>query len=151
MKHLSLPVLLLVPTLLLVLAGCGAPEETLEPKDGYGSVDIETRLPVPDVTAIRLEPSSGGLILHATGVPPTQGYWDVGLVRDRGEDQTNGVLSYKFLARPPVDGLGQPISANVGSVASRQLDAAVFISDAQLEGIRQIVVTGAQSSRSARR
>lgn len=157
MKMLITRPLRFAPILALALSGCSgglfnrADPNTLEPEGGYIEARIDSRTLVNSVTAISLSRTPGGVIVSATGLPPTQGFWDVGLSRDRGEDVPNGTRRYNFVGRAPVDVAGNPIPAAVGSAASRQVDAAVFIPDTELEGLRQITIVGAQGSRTARR
>ena len=146
-----LPGLLLLACVLLAACSGRVSQDTLEPEGGYAAATVDTRGLVADVTDVRIEQTPGGAILHAIGLPQTQGYWDVALVRDRSTPQSGDTLRYNFRVRPPVDATGQPIVAPTGSAASREVHAAVFIERSTLVGIRQIVVTGDQSSRSARR
>ncbi|QIE42550.1 hypothetical protein G5B39_11775 [Rhodobacteraceae bacterium SC52] len=157
MKMLFKYPLRFAPILALALAGCSgglfkrADPNTLEPEGGYIEARIDSRTLVDSVTAITLSRTPGGLIVRATGLPPTQGYWDVGLARDRSDDVPNGTRRYRFVGRPPVDVSGNPIPATVGTATSRQVDAAVFIPDTELNELRQIIIVGAQGSRTARR
>ena len=75
---------------LAMLAACGQREggrgwslfggrddvETLEPKGGYNSVDVDPRPLAPRVDTMVIEPVAGGVIVRATGVMPSQDFWD---------------------------------------------------------------------------
>ncbi|PWR02958.1 hypothetical protein DKT77_08400 [Meridianimarinicoccus roseus] len=149
--------LLLLAALLSLLAGCSgwpfgrSDPTTLEPEGGYAAVALDTRPLVGTVTAVTLEPTPGGAILTATGLTSGQGYWDVGLVRDRSADLPDTARRYTFHARPPVDADGAPVATSGGPAATRQVTAAVFIGGTSLAGLRQITVVGADGSRTARR
>ena len=142
-------------SVVLVGAGCSGwlnPQDptTQEPDGGYAGVLQDSRPMVDQVTALSIEPTPGGVIVRATGLPPTQGFWAVGLVRDRAEGQPDGTRRYTLRARPPVDEEGQPVAALVGPVAAREVTSAVFITQADLSTIRTITVDGARAGRSAR-
>jgi len=142
-------------SLLLLLAatgGCARDEAaTLEPDGGYPDRFVDARPLVADIADARLAPTPGGAILHVTGVAQTQGWWDIGLRRARGDDDTPQARTYDLRGRPPVDADGNPLPAAIGPVALRAVDTAVFLSDTDLDGLRRITVRGAQTSRSLRR
>lgn len=147
----KLPVAALM--LALLASGCGS---GLNPMNWGGdspqSIDPEAtqaaqvgeRPLVADVSALAIEPMDGGVIVRATALPPTQGYWDAALV-PFPPDPVNGVMTYRFVARPP----GAPAAA--GSPWSREIEAAAFISAYDLDAIREIVVQGAANQRASRR
>ena len=64
---------------------------------------------------------------------------------DRDGRPIDGVLTYSFRARPPLE------PTRVSTVQSRELTVAVFVSEITLAGTREIRVTGSQNSRAARR
>ena len=110
---------------------------------------VDPRPLVDQVIAMAIEPMPGGAILRATGLPPTQGYWMAELVHHRGgaEDPVaGGVLIFDFRVAPP-----PPDAALAGQPASREIEAAIFLSDNDLAGIRTIVVRGARTERVLRR
>ena len=116
----------------------------LEPADGYAS-DTDRRLVVQQVTALRIERTTAGAIVHATGLPPTLGYWDAELVAENNGEPENGVVSYVFKVATP------RWATSPGTPYSRTIEAAVFIPNVKLGEIRAIRVVGAQNSRTARR
>lgn len=75
--------------------------DTLVPVEQRLSTD--NRLLVQQVTDIAIERTPGGVIILATGLPPTQGYWQTDLVLDSADSlPENGVLSYQFRIAPPL-------------------------------------------------
>lgn len=106
--------------------------------------EADPRIPVAQVTQLAVEPVPGGAIIRATGLPPTQGYWDVSLVPDPVPDG-GSELVYRFLVQPP------PTPRPAGTPMSREVTAGVFASDFRLEGIRRITVTGETNARSVNR
>ncbi|MDY6858549.1 MAG: hypothetical protein SWN98_04340 [Pseudomonadota bacterium] len=100
---------------------------------------------VAEISALRLDKAPGGVIIHATGLPPTQGYWQAALVATNDGLPQNGELLLELRARPPLS------QAATGTPASREISAARFLSDQSLEGVSTITVRAAQNARSARR
>ena len=98
---------------------------------------------VADVTGLVIEPFPGGVLVRATGLPPSQGFWDAELVARPIDDK--GVLIYDFRVFPPL----QTTAAN--RPQSREITVATSISDSKLQTITQIVVQGANNARSSRR
>lgn len=133
----------------LAVVGCGrfsgrGDALTIEPQGGYAIVAQDTRPLVQTITAVDVEPVKGGALLRASALPPTQGYHDAALVRE-GRGPVDGVLSYRFVARPPL------APAPVSTDRSRELTAAASLSSFDLEGVRRIVVSGATNQRSVSR
>lgn len=146
---------LLAALLALSLTGCGyvaksklnpfnwfgrsEPRETIVlPKEG-----TDTRQLAAQVVDMQIEPYSAGAIIRATGLMPTQGWWDAELV-PRPVDE-NGVLVYDFRVFPPV------ADAPQGAPRTREVTVAVSISPQKLDGVREIVVQGETNARSSRR
>jgi hypothetical protein len=100
---------------------------------------------VAEISALRLDKAPGGVIIHATGLPPTQGYWQAALVATNDGLPQNGELLLELRARPPLS------QAATGTPASREISAARFLTDQSLEGVNTITVRAAQNARSARR
>lgn len=118
-------------------------ERSVEADAGLPGAPVDRRALVAQVTKAVLEPMAGGLILRATGLPPTQGYWEAELVaRPIDED---GVLVFDFRVYPPVT------RAEVSTAVSREVVVATFISDIKLAQITGIVVQGESNSLSPRR
>jgi hypothetical protein len=101
------------------------------------------RVQVDQVTELFVEPTSGGAIVRAKGLPPTQGWYKAELIRE--ETDKEGEAVFRFVVKQPQ---GAP---RVGAPVSREITVATFLTDFQLEGIRQITVTGARNARSTRR
>lgn len=150
---------LLTLATVLAVSGCGFSESRLNPFNWFRSgpeaktaepvqivVREDTRPLVAQITNLVVERTPGGAIIRATALPPEQGWFDAGLVAEfRGDQPEDGVLAYSFRANPP------QAPTRVSTVQSRELTAAVFVSDIVLASVRQIRVTGALNSRTARR
>lgn len=145
---------LALPLLALSLAGCGwfggsQYAKTLEPEGGYIKPQEDGRVPVAEVTNVTVEQSLSGAIVRATGLPPTQGWWAARLVAENDGHPVDGVMTYRFLlAPPPADSAD---AHRVMTPTSREVTAAAFIRGPRLAGVHQVVVIGAQNSRSASR
>jgi hypothetical protein len=137
------------------LAGCG--DSSLNPFSWFRSGpevetleeiefdrQIESRPLVEDVTALTLERRPGGVIVRATGLPPTQGWHSAGLVA-ASDGPEGGIIELTFRAVAPSE------PTPVGTVQSRELVVAMFLSDTELEDAREIRVTGLRNIRSVRR
>lgn len=140
----------------LVLSACGAMRESrLNPFNWFGraqpvqtvavsqTVDEDPRPLVDQVLSLSVEPMQGGAIVRATGLPPTQGWWDGELVA--GEVDENGRLVYEFRLTPPLE------QTRVSTQRSREVTVAAFLSTFKLESISQIVVQGSNNALSSRR
>ena len=139
-----------------VVTGCGAVRESrLNPFNWFGGarrrervqqtaeVARDQRLLVADVISLSVDPYSSGAIVRATGIPPTQGWWDAELVA-RPIDE-NGVLVYDFRVFPPLT------NTPPGTPQSREITVGVSISTVRLEQVREIVVQGEANALSSRR
>lgn len=139
-----------------VVTGCGAVRDSrLNPFNWFGGarrrervqqtaeVARDQRLLVADVTSLAVDPYSSGAIVRATGIPPTQGWWDAELVA-RPIDE-NGVLVYDFRVFPPL------INTPPGTPRSREITVGTSISRVRLDQVREIVVQGANNALSSRR
>lgn len=144
---------------LTLLGGCGgwnwsslnpftwfgdSTEGPVSPADGI-AVLPDNRVLVAEVLDMAVEPFPGGAILRASGLPPTQGFWDAELIAENEGRAENGVLSFRFVVARPYT--LQP----AGTPPSRAVSVGLYLSDFKLSGVRQIVVTGARNSRSVRR
>lgn len=148
--------LLAALTALIVLQACGggftaklnpfnwfkrsAPAEVVVAETGKPD---DLRSLVDRVLSLNIDSYPGGAIVRATGLPPSQGWWDAELVA-RPVDE-NGVLVYDFHVFPPKT----PTSA--GPQQSREIAVAADLSTRDLAMITLIVVQGANDARSARR
>lgn len=139
---------------LTVLSACGGLRDSrLNPFNWFGrsepAVQVQTAKPtdpralVDQVLTMAVEAYPGGAIVRATGLPPTQGYWEAELVA-RPLDE-NGVLVLDFRVFPPI------AAASVANQQSREITVAYSLSDIKLQAISEIVVQGAGNARSSRR
>lgn len=118
---------------------------TLEPEKGYAAVAVDNRPLVDQITTMTVERAPGGALVRATGLPPTQGFWNAELVAQNGGKPVDGVLTFRFVATPPRTPEPQ------GTQASREINVAAFVSDYDLGGVRQITVQGARNQHTSRR
>ncbi len=129
------------------LSGSSKPGDdmvTLEPSGGYPA-DADRRLVIDQVTALRIERTTAGAIVHATGLPPRLGYWDAELVAENDGEPVNGVISYVFRIATP------RWATRASTPYARSIEVAQFISNAKLRDVTSIRVTGTQNSLTARR
>lgn len=123
--------------------GGGSPEVVLaEP----GALPPDPRPLIDQVTNVVTEDAPGGIIVRATGLPPTLGYWSAALVpagREAAPDE-NGELVLDFRVLPP------PTSQPAGTPAARQIVTGYFLSDQSLAGARTVTVRAERNARSAR-
>lgn len=106
------------------------------------AVPTDNRLLVAQVSGMTLEKMPGGVIVRATGLPPTQGFWEAELVARDAED---GVLIYDFRVFPPIT------PQITSTTQSREVTVAAYLSNVKLNSIRQITVQGATNARTSRR
>lgn len=151
---MKLPILAIV-VLATALGGCARLKDSrFNPLNWFGQArpaavtDLyvrpdDARALVAQVTVLKVEPYPGGAIVRATGVPPTQGYWEAELVAQPLDEQ--GRLVYEFRVFPP------PVPAAAGTPFSRQVTVAAALSSIKLQGVTSIVVQGAGNALSARR
>lgn len=148
-------ILLLVAT--LTLAACGAMRDsrvnprnwfarsTAEPTLGPTRASVDRRPLVPNVTALTIEPTSTGALVRAEALMPDVGWWDAELLPENNGRPRDGVLTYRFVAARPRQGV--PVSAT----APRTLTAAAVLTIYDLELVREVVVVGRDTTRRARR
>ena len=114
--------------------------QSLAPARGYART-VETRPLVERLTGAVAERTPTGVIIRATALPPTQGYYDAGLTKE-GVD--NGTLTLSFRARPPQSAMP------AGPAHLRELVAAIYLTRAQAQGLRRVRVQAAGNSRTVR-
>ncbi len=114
--------------------------QSLAPARGY-SQSVETRPLVDRLTGAFAEPTPTGVIIRATALPPTQGYYAAGLTSEGIE---NGTLTLSFRARPPQRAMP------AGPARLRELVAAVYLTRAQVQGLRRVRLRAAGNSRTLR-
>ena len=123
--------------------------ETLEPEAGYPVLEGDTREMVAQVTGLTIERTLDGAIVTATGLPPTQGFWDAELKSDTKGRPVDGVVTYHFLLRAPEP--GSPAAGRAMDPATREITAGAFINTTRLAATSKIVVIAAGNSRSISR
>lgn len=116
----------------------------LEPADGYPD-SLDRRLLVDQVTDLRIERTTAGVIVHATGLPPRLGYWDAELVAQNDGEPVNGVMTYEFRIATP------RWATRASTPYARKVEVAEFISNVKLKSVRTIKVVGARNARTAGR
>ena len=132
---------------LLTLAACG---------DTGGNALTRTIFTTPDATAagvapvpagqiLRLAtaPTSGGLIVSAVALPPTQGYWAAELRRIPSGDPAT--MAFAFQVVPPT------ARQVAGTAPTREVIGGTFLTNQDLAGIRTISVEGATNRQTVRR
>jgi len=127
--------------------GASNPDDRLvaiEPTGGFPDAQ-DRRLKVDQVTALRIERTTAGVIVHASGVPPRLGYWDAQLVPENNGEPEGGVLTYTFRISPP------RWATPASTPYARTVEVAEFISNAALRDVRSIRVIGERNSRTAGR
>lgn len=147
---------ILAVVLTMGLSGCARVSESrLNPFNWFGSAedepvaaasleDDDPRPRVAQITSLRIDETPTGAIIRATGLPPTQGYFDAQLI-PQTDDPVNGELVLVFRADVPI---GEP---RVSTVQSRELVAARAISVQDLAALRVVRVEGATNALSVRR
>lgn len=139
-------------TSILILAGCSEGNlGNLNPLTWFGndsqtaeaSVDLvveDARIMVPQVTNVSQFPITNGLIITASGMPNTQGFWDPVLLPLNDEMPMDGYINYELKASAPTE------EPNVGTNESRQLEAALTITEDKLENVIGIRVIALENS-----
>lgn len=150
------PFLVLFATATLMMGCASVSESRFNPFNWFGESSSteqtvaaseepsDPRPLVEQVTALLVEPTPSGAIIRATGLPPRQGWYDGALV-PVSDGPVDGVLAFRFRAFPPPD------ATPVSSVQSRELRAAIAVSQAELAATRVVQVIGASNIRTARR
>jgi hypothetical protein len=144
----------LVVVLGLGLAGCGFGQSKFNPLNWWAkartgepvalyTAPVDPRGLVAAITLLKVEPYPGGAIVRATGVPPTQGYWDAALVALPNDG--SGKLVFEFRIYPPVT------TARAGTQPSREVVVATNLTDYKLQDITSIEVRSASNAMTAHR
>lgn len=124
-----------------VAAAAQVPTRPLIPEGALAAV-ADTRQPIAEIAAMAVERTPGGAIVRATGLAPTQGWYNAQLVPVAAEA---GVLAFEFRVEPP------PGYEAEGSPATRTITVARALDAADLAGVTTIRVIGAQNARESRR
>ena len=99
---------------------------------------IDKRAFIPFVKSAVLDSTKGGSILRVVGDTGVQGYHDIGLVQS--DDSTPELLVFEFRATLPKPGQ----AAN--TERSKQVHAAVFVSDFTFPSAKGILIRAAQNT-----
>ena len=139
----------------LALSACGGLRSSaLNPANWFGSNDEAEVIPadvevvrdprpvINEITRLSVETVPGGAIVHARGAVTSPGWFAADLVRDPGRSGA-GVATFAFRAVPPE-------APGSGTGSARIITAATYLSDADLEAVREIRVYSATNMRSAR-
>ncbi|WP_425098294.1 hypothetical protein [Tropicibacter sp. S64] len=97
---------------------------------------------IGEVTELVINRRPGGAIIEATGITDRQGPFELRLVKVDAESDAD-TLTYEFRALQ--------LQRRVGTELSRTYTAALFLTDQDLTGIREIRVKGLRNVRSSRR
>ena len=103
---------------------------------------VDSRVLIDQIVEMQVEPTSSGAILRATGLAATEGFYNAELVLAASE---NGDVTYDFRVAAPAG------FEAIGTEASRRITVALELSNAELAGIGNITVRGAQNARGSRR
>ncbi len=102
--------------------------------------------PITQVTELKVDATSTGAIIRATGVAQREGAFRAELRRNRSEeDAQNGVLTYTFRVAYPA------YATAGGTERTRSVNAAHSVSNETLEGIRVIRVVSETNALETRR
>lgn len=119
---------------------------SLLPPEARSAGPQDSSTPVPDVVSMQVDRMPGGAVVTAEGVTLTQGFWESRLVEvPRGLDTPSDAIVLDFRVQRPY----RPHP--VGAVPTRTVSAGIYLSEADLRGISQIIVRGSITQRVARR
>lgn len=146
--------LLAALSLVMLVSACGT---RLNPFNWFGGAEAaptadaqqlptkaDPRLLALQITELKVDPMPGGAIVRATAVMESQGWWQAELVAVEDEP-VDGAMVYEFRVFPPRQ------QTRVSTPRSRQVTAAVFLSDIRLSTIRSITVQGQTNGLTSRR
>ena len=119
-------------------------EGRLVPPGGFG-LNRDDRAAAGRISEMEVHRVRGGAMVRAAAVMPEQGWWGAALVPENDGRPEGGVLTLRFVATPP------PQPERMGRESAREITAALHLEPRELDGVREIVVTGAQNRVSARR
>lgn len=103
--------------------------------------NLPDAVPVPSMREPLLERAYGGVIIRATGIAPTQGYYNAALIPAKGgAPDAAGIVTLALVAVPP------DAPQAVGPERTRLLMTAAFVPTLELRGVRGYrVIAGANS------
>lgn len=115
---------------------------SLEPRRGYTDRTDYRPLAAGQITRLRSERTLYGTLIHVTALMPSQGYYDLGLVEVPATDARE--LVYELRAWPP------KTQVPTGTTFQREVTVVTFVSKQKISGFRQVRVTSAVNSATAR-
>ena len=102
--------------------------------------------PFEQVSTLTIEQVAGGAIIRATGIAARQGIYAVQLTPAHPEEAAvEGVLTYRL------EGILPDAATAVGSIPTREVIAARYVTDQTLAGVTAIRVEGQSNAQVARR
>lgn len=112
---------------------------SIDPDDPARAVVVDDRVFISEITQLSVEQTTAGAIVRATGVAPSQGYYDAELVTIE-RTETTLVLDFR---------VAQPDGNAIGGL--QEIVAGVDLSVGDLAGIRTITVVAQSNRRSVTR
>jgi hypothetical protein len=116
----------------------GGTPETLTPKGGYVTAANDYRPLADQLTDLSVERTASGLVITATALMPTQGWYFAELLRVNEDNATEAIYEFHVL-----DPYG---TTRVSTPRSREITAGAFLSTDEAAGIRTIRVIAARNS-----
>lgn len=135
-------------------SGGSTPPATLEPTEGYDSID-DARPGIPQITSARWEPLSEGRLLVVTAMVPTKGYSAVELVTTRPAPggrvtpDPDGVLRLRMVGWPPLP--GSEAARLQARPETDLITAALALSNIQLSRVTAVEISSASNAVTLRR
>lgn len=142
--------------LIILLSGCSTPwsesrlnpstwpetEEEREPLvPPQAAAEVDRRPLIPQIVDLQFDRTTGGIILRATGLAPSQGYSQADLVPITEDiEVVDGTITLAFRALPPPRDMG-------GERINREVVAARFLSNIELNDVRSIRVVSQSNMR----
>ena len=147
--------LLAVLSIVLVTSACSSrlnplnwfgrdKETTVVVQEAPGGI-IDPRPLIDQIQSVQVDRAPGGAIVNTVGLTQWQGYWQPALIAENRGVPVDGVLTIQFRVAEPLTDQIQ------GTQRSREITAAMFLTDQELTGVRSIVIRGANNARSVRR
>ncbi|WP_041527161.1 hypothetical protein [Paracoccus aminophilus] len=129
---------------------------TLMPDGGYPTARADDgRALVARITAAKWEPLYEGGMLTVTALPATKGWWAMKLVTEvpmpagRIHADDTGVLRLRLVGLPPLDNSFE--AATPADLRSDSVTVSLTLSHEALDGLREVVITGATNAVSIKR
>lgn len=107
--------------------------------------EVYAGIPVQKITEMKVERTANGAIIRAAGIAYVQGAFAVALIPQNDGKPVSGVLSFELQAVHPKAG------SRGGAEQTRQVTAAIALTNQELQGVRTIKVIGGENARQSRR